>query len=294
MQIDKLRSFTALCETKSMTQCAKQIHISQQGLSRQIRSMEEELCTPLFQRSSRGIKLTREGELLRPYFEQAVRQYDQGISELQKLKSDFRQILNVAVCPGIEHALGLEFFIRFQRKNPQIHLNFYFASDEQCEQDLLDKKADAAFLDAPEKEELYFCHPIVHSQCVAVVKKDHEFAKKESISFFDLKGKTVYIPDHTHRKTGHFEKAYPELFHSINLSYASNEYDTYFRLPKYFDGIGLTFHFLCDHLENELTEVPIKEPSFVSLVYCVLKGSRNTAAEMFTDYVRCSVPKVIT
>lgn len=298
MQIEKLASFSALCETGSVSQCAEKIHISQQGLSRQIKSMEEELGVRLFERSTRGMTLTKEGQILRPYFEQAYRQYEQGILELKKMQSDFRMLLRVAVCPGIQHAVGLEFFIGFQRDYPQINLDFYFAPDAQCEQDLLAGKADAAFLDWPEHASLFHCYPVVRSRCVAVVRKDHPFAAMKSIHFSDLKGMTVYIPDQSHRKTIQFEKAYPEVFRSIHFNYASNEYESYFTLPKYFDGVGLTFHFLCDRLDPDLVEVPVEEESYVFLVFCSCKSADSspvrTAVASFTEYVKKKVPTIIT
>ena len=51
-------------------------------------------------------------------------------------------------------------------------------------------------------------------------------------------------------------------------------------------GIALTFRFLCNELDPELTYVPIKEESFIELFYCVRKDHpKSPALEQFSDYV---------
>lgn len=294
MKIELLHSFIALCETRNISKCAEQLHITQQGLSRQIRALETELGVSLFERNSKGVILTREGKLLQPYFEQSYEQYRKGMDALYFAHKKQVKTLSLFVCPGIKTALGLDFFVRFQKENPEIRLDIRFASDVECEDALYNGKSDAAFLDWPQEKKDYEYLQIVYSRLVAVVNKNHLFAGRKILSLYDLKGMTVYIPDESHRKTQHFQSAYPELFQSLNLDYSANDYDSYFTLPKYFDGVGLTFHFLCGHLDSELVEVPIKEDSYVSLFYCTKKESgKGELIGVFSDYIRNNVQPII-
>lgn len=61
VQIQNLQSFLALANCGSISECSHQLNISQQGLSRQLKSMENELGVKLVNRSHRGIKLTAAG-----------------------------------------------------------------------------------------------------------------------------------------------------------------------------------------------------------------------------------------
>ena len=70
MQIETIHSFVMLCQEKNMSQCSQKLHISQQGLSRQIKSLENDVGASLFIRTNKGVTLTKEGEILFPHFKQ--------------------------------------------------------------------------------------------------------------------------------------------------------------------------------------------------------------------------------
>lgn len=283
MQIQQIQAFILLCQIKNMSKCSKELHISQQGLSRQIKAMEDELNTSLFIRTHQGVKPTEQARQMYPYLKECMNQYTQALNQIQTKKQE----LKIAICPGIKQYFGLDFFQDFQSQNPNIQLKLEFLSDIDCENTLYQDQCDAAFLDWPEHKESYHSIKIVESPLVAVMRKDNALANKEQISMHDLEGKHIYIPDQSHRMSQRFMKHWPKFYDSVITDFTSNEYEDFYKeLPKSGKGIALTFEFLCKNLDQNLIAIPIQEQSYVKLYYCTKKDHTQSAAlDTFTEYI---------
>ena len=82
MQVQTLRYFTELANAGSFYAASKNLFISQQGLNKSITQLESELGVKLIERSRRGVRLTRSGEIVLARAERIVSEYDQLADEL--------------------------------------------------------------------------------------------------------------------------------------------------------------------------------------------------------------------
>jgi DNA-binding transcriptional LysR family regulator len=62
MNLNHLQSFVAVAESLSFSRAAKRLHVSQPALSKQIRSLEEDLSAKLFVRNRRSVALSNVGK----------------------------------------------------------------------------------------------------------------------------------------------------------------------------------------------------------------------------------------
>src|SRR5882724_5926144 len=63
MELRHLRYFVAVAEEENVSKAALKLHISQPGISRQIRDLEDEIGFPLFERSAKSVRLTAAGKV---------------------------------------------------------------------------------------------------------------------------------------------------------------------------------------------------------------------------------------
>ena len=84
LQIDYLRTFIALAETKGFTRTGIQVNRSQSAGSMQIKRLEDEIGKKLFDRIGKTVKLTAEGHILMKYATRIVKEHDDAIRALSK------------------------------------------------------------------------------------------------------------------------------------------------------------------------------------------------------------------
>src|SRR6185436_16280053 len=72
MELRQLEYFVAVAEEANFTRAAERVHISQSGVSAQIRALETHLGGPLFDRSGRVARLTEVGTVALPYARAAL------------------------------------------------------------------------------------------------------------------------------------------------------------------------------------------------------------------------------
>ena len=84
LQIDYLRTFIEVADTKGFTRAGIQVNRSQSTVSVQIKRLENEIGKPLFERIGKKAKLTAEGNILIKYARQIVKEHDDAVLALSK------------------------------------------------------------------------------------------------------------------------------------------------------------------------------------------------------------------
>lgn len=84
LQIDYLKTFIALAETKGFTKTGLQVNKSQSAVSMQIKRLEDEVGKKLFERIGKTVKLTPEGHILLKHAMRIVKEHDDAVRALSK------------------------------------------------------------------------------------------------------------------------------------------------------------------------------------------------------------------
>ena len=84
MDFRKIEYFLKVTETMNISRAAEEMHISHQGLSKQIRLLEQELGIALLERTPNGISLTEAGKKMSEWFRPIVSEANYRYKKLQE------------------------------------------------------------------------------------------------------------------------------------------------------------------------------------------------------------------
>ncbi len=196
MELRHLRYFDALAETLNFTRAAERLHVTQSTLSHQIRQLEEELGHALFDRSTRHVRLTEAGELLRSYATPALQQIDHG---LHALRQDGADPLQDSLRLGATHSFATQLvpmcLSSFLAHAPTTLVTVQELSAGEIATRLaagaLDLGVSYRPADAPE---LWF-EPLYHEELRLVVAPAHPLARRRRVRMVELHGlRMVLLP----------------------------------------------------------------------------------------------------
>lgn len=122
MNLRQLHTFVGIAEEGSFNKAAQRLNATQSGLSMQIRNLEEDLRVSLFERSPRGVTLTRPGQLFYARAVEILRQIDQAEAELKNLSGKVSGPLKVGLMPTFTRNLLAPVLNDFVQSYPNVDL----------------------------------------------------------------------------------------------------------------------------------------------------------------------------
>jgi DNA-binding transcriptional LysR family regulator len=182
----QLRAFVALAEERSFTRAAAQVHLSQPAFSALIRSLEEEVGTRLFDRTTRSVELTAEGTVFESSARRVLREAQEALADMRELAARRRGRVSLAVLPALAAGWLPGVLARFHADYPGIELDVADVLSEDCIERLRTGRADLALaatrVDTPELRTEPFCSDGFHLVC----RRDHPLATKPGLRLSDL------------------------------------------------------------------------------------------------------------
>ncbi|MEE0509671.1 MAG: LysR family transcriptional regulator [Peptococcaceae bacterium] len=187
MELRTLRYFLEIAREENMTKAAERLHVSQSALSRQVKSLEEELGKRLFIRHSFRIELTPEGILLRKRAEDILQMVDKTTEEFQSLDDDLCGDIFIG-CAESEAMKRLAILlVELQRLHPGIHYHLKSGNTADLAGDLDKGLLDFAVIaNAVDLSKYNFLTVPTRDLWGAVMPKTHPLAKKAEIAVTDL------------------------------------------------------------------------------------------------------------
>src|SRR6476469_8303299 len=99
--ITGLEGFLAVARTSNLTAAARELHVTQPGLTARLQRLEAELGAELLVRLPRGVRLTAAGRALLPYAERALESLDQGTAAVRDLVRGTGGRIEIGAAPAV-------------------------------------------------------------------------------------------------------------------------------------------------------------------------------------------------
>ena len=143
MELRHLRYFVAVAQEENVSRAASKLHVSQPGISRQIRDLEDELGLPLFARTGKSVRLTVAGKV---FFAEARDILARTAAAVAKARASLASPaeLHIGYVPSgtveiLPRALRL-----FRNRFPGVQVTLHDLSAEEMQPLLLEEKLDVA------------------------------------------------------------------------------------------------------------------------------------------------------
>lgn len=122
MDVRQLSALVAVAEAGTVTGAAETLNLVQPAVSRQIRSLEEELSTTLFERTSSGMTLTADGQVMLEHARRILRELERARREISAKELPLRGVVTLALPPSVADHLAQDLVARVAADHPQVRL----------------------------------------------------------------------------------------------------------------------------------------------------------------------------
>jgi DNA-binding transcriptional LysR family regulator len=177
MELRHLRYFVTVAEELHFGRAARRLHLSQPPLSMQIKSLEQELGTPLLLRTQRRVELTAAGEaFLKEAREILVRVSAAAETARRAARGETGQ-LEVGFVSIADYNILPPVLREFRQRSPGIRLSLREATTDVQLRELVEERMDVGFLLTPVADERLQVLPLLRERLVAALPERHPAAQ---------------------------------------------------------------------------------------------------------------------
>jgi len=199
MELRQLEYFVAVADEANFTRAAERVHISQSGVSAQVRQLERELGVDLFDRSGRSVQLTEVGAAVLPYACAALDAVEGARLAVDQLAGLVRGQVTVGMVSGCALPVLAELLAGFHRRYPNLGIALVEAGSDHLVEAVLEGQLELALVGsagrtAPGLEAVV----VVDEVLVAAVAWGHPLATRQTVRIDALRDQPlVCLPQGT-------------------------------------------------------------------------------------------------
>jgi DNA-binding transcriptional LysR family regulator len=186
IELRHLRYFLAVAETLHFSKAAERLGIAQPPLSQQIRRLEQLVGHRLFDRTTRGVKLTLAGQLLADRARGTMDRIHDDLEQVRRLGRGEEGTLTVGFSGSVMFTQLPAAIEAYRRRYPKVELRLREMFTQAQIAGLLEGTLDLAFLRDGDPTDGIETATVLREPYVAVLPASHTLARKRSLRLADL------------------------------------------------------------------------------------------------------------
>src|ERR1017187_5541767 len=181
INLDQLRIFQAVAQSRSFTRAAALVHLTQPGISKHIKQMEEYFAVFLFDRSSKKVSLTEPGKILFEATQEIMAVIDAAERRIEDLKGLRGGKLRLGASFPVGVYLLPSMLATFRTRYPAVEVTLDISLSEAIEASVLANELDLGLVSHAPRDSRLFAKAFMTDELVVILPRNHQWAAKKRI-----------------------------------------------------------------------------------------------------------------
>ena len=182
----RLQVFHAVARLLSFTKAAEMLHMTQPAVTFQIRQLEEQFDTRLFDRAHNRVSLTEAGHVAFEFAETIFEKYSEMENAIRDITGSISGSLTLGASTTISEYMLPALLGDFNAKNPEVLLRLRVSNTDGIVSMIENNVIDLGVVEGPVTNKNLLVEKCRDDELVVVVPPDHEFAQQKSVNIKDV------------------------------------------------------------------------------------------------------------
>lgn len=182
----RLKIFHTVAQVKSFTKAAEILGLTQPAITFQMKNLEEEFRTRLFNRDQNRITLTETGKILCRYAEKILDEYEKANDEIAKVTGKLGGEIRIGVASLLGKYVLPKLIGMFKQKYPNIKIIMLVGDSAQLIQKIQEHTLDLIIVSEPVSVKNFVVKPFIDDEIVVIVHPEHKWAMRDHIEVEDF------------------------------------------------------------------------------------------------------------
>lgn len=223
----------------SFIAAASELRLSQPGLSRIIRKVEQQLGVALFHRTTRQVTLTAAGAQFIPLAERLLHDLSTGIEAVRDLRDQTRGQVAIGCPMSVAQSSMIGIVLEYRRRHPHVSLLIHEGLQSLIREEVLNGVLDFGIGFIRQPVEALTVEPLHDGAFHVVFHKDHPFAAHATVPLRALRDEILVSMPPSANLRQIFDGAAASAGFRLNHAITVNTYSTVFALVRARAGIAI-------------------------------------------------------